>query len=100
MFDINLTKGNEMNDYTIEEKAEAFLMNHPNGISAKVLSFELNMTFEATRRLVKKLVKKELATSQVRREFESPNNAAQSWRFGGATMCVRRRAYYTATCNG
>ena len=83
----------------LEEKVEDILINKPNGISAKVLSYELDMTFEATRRLLKKLVRKGLATSQVRREFERPDNAGQTWRFGGATMCVRRRAYYTAKCN-
>tara|TARA_R110000824_G_scaffold8899_1_gene40340 strand:- start:4373 stop:4672 length:300 start_codon:yes stop_codon:yes gene_type:complete len=85
---------------TLEEKAEAILINEPYGISARVLSFELNMTFEATRRLVKKLVRKGLATSQVRREFERPRRAPnQGQMFGGATMCVRRRAYYTAKCH-
>ncbi len=84
--------------FTLEEKAEAILINTPEGICARVLSCELNITFEAARRLVKKLVRKGLAASEVRREFERPSRAPnQGQMFGGAVMCVRRRAYYTAT---
>ena len=32
----------------------------------------------------------------IEREFDKCDNAAQSWRFGGATRCVRRRAYWSA----
>lgn len=65
-------------------------------ISARTLAAELNITFDVARSTAKRLVKAGLLTSEVVREFESPDSASQSWLFGGATMCVRRRAYYTA----
>jgi len=71
------------------------LTNSGGRMSARSIAQRLDLTFQVARAAAKRLVGAGLVTSEVRREFEKPDRASQSWLFGGATMCVRRRAYYT-----
>ena len=73
----------------------SLLTNSDSRLSARSIAMKLDLTFEVARAAAKRLVRAGLVTSEVVREFESPDSASQSWLFGGATMCVRRRAYYT-----
>jgi predicted ArsR family transcriptional regulator len=67
------------------------------GLSARDLAARLDIELDRVRATAKRLVKAGLLASEIVREFDKPHNAYQSWRFGGSTLCVRRRAYYTAT---
>ena len=87
---------NNSNERTTTEQRVLSLLADSHSLAARHIAGELGLTFEVARATAKRLVRAGLVTSEVRREFEKPDSAAQSWLFGGATMCVRRRAYYTA----
>jgi len=81
-----------------ERKVLAILAAHFH-ISARQIASEADgeLTFDEARKVAQRLVKKGLATSEVVREFDPPSNLpGQGVLFGGAVMCVRRRAYYKA----
>lgn len=66
-------------------------------LSTREIARESALTFDQARKVAKRLVKKGLATSEVKREFERPFTLpGQGALFGGSVMCVRRRAYYAA----
>jgi hypothetical protein len=71
-------------NYSVEEKAEAILINNPEGINKKFLAFQIDSTYEYAKSLLDKLVRRGVACRKNRREY------LDSW----GTV---RRSYYNAT---
>ena len=85
---------------TATEKLVLSLLADSRSLAARTIADRLNLTFKVARATAQRLVRAGLVTRNVVREFEKPDNSAQSWRFGGATMCVRKRAYYALDVEG
>ena len=72
-------------DYSVEEKAEAILINNPQGINKKFLACEINSEYEYAKRLLDKLVRRGVACKENRRVFSDY-----------AFYSSVRQSYYTA----